>query len=86
MENSKNTIEISIRIKDENLLDTLFRTIEIESKATEDFERGFVTISKKSDSLVVIIQANDLVATRAFTNSILRLIKTSVDVVNSIQN
>jgi tRNA threonylcarbamoyladenosine modification (KEOPS) complex Pcc1 subunit len=78
-----NNISIEIEIGDKRLRSTLFQTLQVEMAATRN-ERGFAQIEIEEDILCIKIMAEDYVAARALTNSILRLAKTSIDVADSI--
>lgn len=78
-----NSVDIEIEIDDLKLLSTLYQTLLVEMEATRN-ERGFAQVEIEGIKLVIKINAEDYVAARALTNSILRLAKASVDVANSI--
>lgn len=80
-----NTISIDFEVESAQLKNTLYRTLEVEMQAALN-ERGHATISITETGLKLEIKAKDLVATRAITNSILRLLQTSLDVVGSISD
>ena len=52
-------------------------------QATET-TRGYAEIENKDEHILIDLFAQDLVAARALTNSILRLVRASVDVAESI--
>ena len=79
-----NIISIEINIPDKKLRETIFSTIVIETAATKT-DRGEAKLELTEKGIHLTIEAHDVVATRAITNSILRLVQTSVDVVQSIQ-
>ncbi|MHA2501362.1 MAG: KEOPS complex subunit Pcc1 [Candidatus Kariarchaeaceae archaeon] len=78
-----NTISINLDVPSEQLKRTLLHTLEVEMEATKS-ERGEASIEISDTGLLIHIMATDLVATRAITNSILRLLQTSVDVAETI--
>jgi len=78
-----NTITIEVELDDLELLDTLYQTIDVEMTATKT-ERGEASVKIIDQTLQVTIIAQDYVAARALTNSIMRLLQTSVDVAESI--
>lgn len=79
-----NSIDIKIEIPDSKLRSTLYHTLLVEMDATKN-ERGFAEIEINENDVCIKIIAVDYVATRALTNSILRLAKASVDVAGSIR-
>ena len=74
-----NTINISIEIEDETLLNAVYDSISMEPIQMKT-DRGNLKITKESNELILEITTTDLVAARAYMNSIMRLIKTSFDV------
>jgi len=78
-----NTITIAIDIDDPKLRHTLHTTIEVEMEATRT-DRGEARTEIDGKTLRIIIHAEDYVAARAITNSIMRLLQASVDVAESI--
>ncbi|MHA2252866.1 MAG: KEOPS complex subunit Pcc1 [Candidatus Kariarchaeaceae archaeon] len=74
-----NSVEIQITIPNPDVLLSIYTAIQVETNATE-INRGSIHLRIRDSELVVSVIAEDLVATRALTNSIMRLIKTSVDV------
>ena len=77
--------EINIRVSfklEEQLILTL-ETLEVET-SEKDIKRGSMEVHKEDLDLVIKISAEDLVAARSLSNSILRLLKTSTDVVDII--
>lgn len=78
-----NQIKISISVENKKQLQAVFSAILVESKSIE-ITRGNIQIEISGIDLIIIIQASDLVATRALTNSIMRLVKTSLDITQLI--
>jgi tRNA threonylcarbamoyladenosine modification (KEOPS) complex Pcc1 subunit len=64
-------------------LDTVFQTLQVET-SEKDLKRGKINIFKNNLDLKILVEADDLVAARSLSNSILRLLKTSTDVVNMV--
>ncbi|MCE7734680.1 MAG: hypothetical protein GPJ54_07380 [Candidatus Heimdallarchaeota archaeon] len=69
---------------EEHLLSVL-QTLKIET-SEKDIKRGSMDIWQEDMDLVIKILAHDLVAVRSLSNSILRLLKTSTDVVDIIRS
>ncbi|MHA2090597.1 MAG: KEOPS complex subunit Pcc1 [Candidatus Kariarchaeaceae archaeon] len=78
-----NEVTIRINISDEDILDSVFSALQVETTAKE-IERGNLQLNKTETDLVIIVNAVDFTATRALTNSIMRLVKTSLDIANEI--
>ena len=74
---------MSIEIEDEAVLESVYQTILIEAEGTKT-DRGSAEIIKIDNSLIVKISATDFVALRALTNSMMRLLKTSLEIAESI--
>lgn len=75
--------EINIRVSfklQEQLMLTL-ETLKVET-SEKDIKRGSMDVHQEDKDLVIKISAEDLVAARSLSNSILRLLKTSTDVVD----
>ncbi len=77
-----NRVKIEFIIPDEKKLSTIFQAIKIEMSA-KDVRRGEFLIELDANKLIISISADDLVATRALTNSVLRLVKMSDEVFSS---
>ncbi len=76
-----NTIDTRITILDEGARMTLYNSLVMEKKSA-DTERARLEIEVDGDELVIRVFGEDLIATRALFNSIMRLVKTSVDVID----
>lgn len=68
----------------EHLLSVL-QTLKVET-SEKDIKRGSMDVWQEDMELVIKIIADDLVAARSLSNSILRLLKTSTDVVDIISS
>ncbi|MHA2171640.1 MAG: KEOPS complex subunit Pcc1 [Candidatus Kariarchaeaceae archaeon] len=79
----ENEVTIRISIPDEHILDSVFSALQVETTAKE-IERGNLQLNKTDTDLIIIVNAVDFTATRALTNSIMRLVKTSLDIANEI--
>lgn len=80
-----NTLEINLTIEDPKLRNTIYDTIDVEMVATKT-DRGYVKIDSHDNGIRLTIFGKDYVAVRAMTNSILRLVKTSVDVTETLDD
>ncbi len=80
----QNSIDIRIDIIDKQLLKTVYSAIVVETNAKE-IERGKFQIRIDESSLIIKVKGADFVATRALTNSIMRLVKMSIDVGTTIE-
>ena len=80
---SEINIKVTFKLK-ENLLSVL-QTLKVET-SEKDIKRGSMDIWREDMDLVIKINADDLVAARSLSNSILRLLKTSTDVVDIINS
>ena len=78
-----NKVEIEIDIEDEQLRNTLYTNLDVETQATKT-DRGFASAEINGSKLIITIEAQDYVAARAITNSMMRLLQASVDVAESI--
>ena len=78
-----NEVNIRINILDGHILDSVFNALQVETTAKE-IERGNLQLDKTATDLIITINAVDFTATRALTNSIMRLVKTSLDIANEI--
>ncbi|MCH8907068.1 MAG: hypothetical protein IH840_08255 [Candidatus Heimdallarchaeota archaeon] len=76
-------VTTEIHIEDKQLLQTLFQAVRMESQASE-IKRGHIVVEIEENKLIVTTYGKDLVATRGLTNSIMRLLKTSIDVLKVI--
>ena len=79
-----NTITIQLEVEDEQLLQTLYQTLLVEVEHTQT-ERGGADIQIVSQTLLITINGTDYVACRALSNSLLRLLKTRVDVIDKLE-
>ena len=80
-----NTIDTRFTISDMDARMTIYNSLVME-KRSADTERARLEIELDGDELVVRVFGEDLVATRALFNSIMRLVKTSVDVLDITEN
>ena len=80
-----NTIDTRFTISDMDARMTIYNSLVMEKKSA-DTERARLEIELDGDELVVRVFGEDLVATRALFNSIMRLVKTSVDVLDITEN
>jgi tRNA threonylcarbamoyladenosine modification (KEOPS) complex Pcc1 subunit len=76
-------IKIDITFPNKKELETIYQTLKIET-SEKDIKRGFMEIYKNELDLTIRISADDLVAARSLSNSILRLLKTSTDVIDIV--
>ena len=79
--------EINIRVSfelHEQMILTL-ETLRVET-LEKDIKRGSMDLQQEDKDLIIKIYADDLVAARSLSNSILRLLKTSTDVVDIISS
>ncbi|MFV2014462.1 MAG: KEOPS complex subunit Pcc1 [Candidatus Heimdallarchaeota archaeon] len=79
--------EINIRIafKSQEQLISVLQSLKVET-SEKDIRRGSMDVWRADMDLVIRILADDLVAARSLSNSILRLLKTSTDVVDIISS
>ena len=80
---SKINIRVTFKLQ-EHLLSVL-QTLKVET-SEKDIKRGSMDVQREDMDLVISIFADDLVAARSLSNSILRLLKTSTDVVDIINS
>lgn len=80
----KHDITTTIEILDKMLLDVIYNAIRIETKGSE-IKRGRVEIEKNETQLIIKTFGRDLTSTRGLTNSIMRLVKTSIEVAEAIE-
>lgn len=78
-------IEILVEITDSNNLQAIVNTLKVEASEKE-LKRGAIEVYAQDNNLIISIRADDLVAARSLSNSILRLLKTSVEVVEIIED
>lgn len=78
-------IEIQVGFSDSKHLHAVVNTLKVEASEKE-IKRGIVNVSGEENNLLIHIHADDLVAARSLSNSILRLLKTSTEVVEIIEN
>ncbi|OLS24460.1 MAG: hypothetical protein HeimC2_22660 [Candidatus Heimdallarchaeota archaeon LC_2] len=78
-------IEILVEITDSNNLQAIVNTLKVEASEKE-LKRGAIEVNAQDNNLIISIRAGDLVAARSLSNSILRLLKTSVEVVEIIED
>ncbi|MDH5401263.1 MAG: KEOPS complex subunit Pcc1 [Candidatus Heimdallarchaeota archaeon] len=77
----KNEIEIKIDFEDKITLETILSAIEVEV-VQSDSDRASVELNWIETTLIIQIIASDFVALRALTNSIMRLMKTSLEILD----
>ena len=77
-------IDIRVKFSDPHHLHTIVTTLKVEASEKE-IKRGSINIHEQENNLLIQINADDLVAARSLSNSILRLLKTSVEVVEIIE-
>ncbi len=75
----ENSVEIRINIDNDDILRSVYQTLLVEMKGVQT-DRGRAEIKLDNNTLLLIITATDFVATRALTNSTMRLIKTSMEI------
>lgn len=80
-----NTIETRITISDKDAIITIYNSLVMEKKSA-DTDRARLEIELDGDELVIKVFGADLIATRALFNSIMRLVKTSIDVLDITEN
>jgi tRNA threonylcarbamoyladenosine modification (KEOPS) complex Pcc1 subunit len=80
-----NTIDTRITIPEKDTRTTIYDSLIMEKKSA-DTERAKLEIELNGDDLVIRVIGTDLIATRALFNSIMRLVKTSVDVLDITDN
>lgn len=78
-----NSITIKVKIEDTAILESVYQTIVVEVDGI-DIPRGNVSIKKTTGHLHLDIEAEDFVALRALSNSILRLVKISLEISETI--
>ncbi len=78
-------IEIQVGFSNLKHLEAIVNTLKVEASEKE-IKRGKVDISINANNLLIDISADDLVAARSLSNSILRLLKTSTEVVEILEN
>ena len=78
-----NEVNIRINIPDTDVLYSVFSALQVETTAKE-IERGTLELNKTETDLIITVNAVDFTATRALTNSIMRLVKTSLDIAKEI--
>ena len=79
----ENSVNIKVKVEDPLIFNTVYQTIVIEVNGT-DTPRGQVSIKKTNDEIHLTIEAEDFVALRALSNSLLRLMKTSLEISSKI--
>ena len=80
-----NTIDTRITIPDRDARMTIYNSLVMEKKSA-DTQRAKLEIELDDVELVIKVIGADLIATRALFNSIMRLVKTSVDVLDITDN
>ncbi len=78
-------IKIRVTFDSHEHLSSVLQTLKVET-SERDIKRGSMDVWEENMDLVINILADDLVAARSLSNSILRLLKTSTDVVDIISS
>lgn len=78
-----NQVDIKIEVENEVSLESVYQTMKIEMKGIRT-DRGSAEIRKDNNAILLTIKADDFVAIRALTNSTLRLIKTSLEIIETV--
>ena len=79
----ENSVAIKLKIEDPVILESVYQTIAVEVGGI-DIPRGNVSIKLTDNHLHLDIEAVDFVALRALSNSILRLVKISLEISETI--
>lgn len=75
------SVDFKITIDDNRARENLLQNLDLELQDTGT-DRGSVRIAELASQLHIVVEAEDLVMLRALSNSVLRIMKTSLEIID----